>query len=313
MTIDLFKAATQFQKLAQDPFATVKAAIEAGIDQTYFPIKTITMIGNTVKVDISLPTGKDQGTIVGLRSSLQKQVNDIVKKINPALEASVTLSMESEEKVASVRARFAKMHKLADCLPGDPLCGDIGDYKGAPLEPTKPAGKPVGKPTAKPDANKLDDGSQVSAAIEGVLSRIPGCKLLDINVAGGQIDAKVEVPEQHSFTASQLSKTLTDAVQSSSPGSKVVALLTFPTKTASVRKKAQDAKMSTQKTLADVLSALKLGMRSFVWQPESKHILVEVGAPQDKKFSAQQLNAFLTQKIGPVAPGFTVITTITTV
>lgn len=72
-----------------------------------------------------------------------------------------------------------------------------------------------------------DNSPAVRAAIEAVLINIPQSKLLDLKIAGNQVDAEIQVPQQHSFTASQLGNTLTQAVQSVAPGFKVVPILSF--------------------------------------------------------------------------------------
>lgn len=152
--------------------------------------------------------------------------------------------------------------------------------------------------------------SNVKATIEESIKGIPGSRLLEVSIAGTTIDAKIEVPQQHSFTAQQLGDTLTKAVQSVAPGSKVVALLSFSTaKTAGLKKKA-DAKQDVQNVVMTALSGLRnVGLHSFVWQPETKHILVEVGKSMDSTITTQQISAFLTNKIQAVAPGFSVIAT----
>lgn len=72
------------------------------------------------------------------------------------------------------------------------------------------------------------------------------------------------------------------------------------------------AQSAAQSTIIGALQKAGLGMRGFTWQSESKHILVEVGVPRNKKVSTEQINNFLTSKINSVAPGYTVITTLNT-
>jgi hypothetical protein len=244
MVNDLFKAATKFYKLSQDPLAPIKATVEGALAQQIqsqvLDIKTVSLVGNDVKVDIHLNPSAGNSAGPGgdtNRSSLQAVVSAAVAKVDPTLKTTVTIDMSSEEtlpKSAKLRANFAKFHKLSQtkCQPGDPLCDDLGAGL-PPDEPSKPA-KPVApapKPAPKPDTNKADDGGPEAQA---------------------------------------------------------------------------------QNAIVTALQAAGLGMRGFTWQGQSKHILVEVGVPREKKVSTKQVNDFLTQKIMQLAPGFSVITTLST-
>lgn len=155
--------------------------------------------------------------------------------------------------------------------------------------------------------------ANVEATIQESLKGIPGSRLTNVVISGLRIDASIEVPEQHSFTASQLGTTLTKAIQSVLPGGQVIATLSFSTnKTASQRKKAQDRKADVQSVVSSAIAGLQhMALKSFVFQPETKHVLVEVGKSMDSKITAQQISAFLTNKIQAVAPGFSAIATTT--
>jgi hypothetical protein len=267
MITNLSKAASLFLKTSQDPLAPVRNAIDTVLAQKVSPdmaqVKSISLIGNTVKIEMELtPAG---GSIT--RSQLEGILVPAVKVVNPALQVSVVVSLSSEGKVAVFRKRLNI--KLAQEMT-----------------------------------------SNIKATIEESIKGIPGSKLLEVSMSGTNVDAKIEVPQQHSFTAQQLSDTLTKAIQSVAPGSKVMALLSFSTaKTASFKKKA-DAQQDAQNVVIAALSGLQnIGLHSFVWQPETKHILVEVGKSMDSKITTQQISAFLTNKIQAVAPGFSVIAT----
>lgn len=334
MVNDLFKVAARFHKLSQDPLAPVKAAVEGVLTELIstkaITLNTVSVIGSDCKVDVILhPTaGDNSGSTGGTNQSyLQGIVSAAVAKVNPSLKTMVTVRLTSEDtlpRTAQLRKNFAKFHKLAQCQQGDPLCDDLNSGlapdesaadKAAREAKEKAAKKPVPKPVVKPDVNKVDDGTGqgVSSAIELALQSIPGARLIDVATAGNRIDARIEVPEQHSFTASQLGKMLTNKIQAVAPGKEVIPTLSFTTqKLASRRKQAQDTKNLAQSEIAAALQNSGLGMRGFVWQGESKHILVEVGVPREKKVSTKQVNDFLTQKIMNLAPGFTVITTLST-
>jgi len=157
--------------------------------------------------------------------------------------------------------------------------------------------------------------TNVKLTIEESLKGIPDSKLLSLNIAGLNVGTNIEVPEKHSFTASQLEDTLTRAIQSVMPGGRVGVTLHFQTtKSASRRKYAQDMKTVVQNIIASALTtAGGLGLRSFVFQPETKHVLVEIGKASDNKLTSQQISAFLTNKIQAVAPGFSAIATTTSI
>ncbi len=72
------------------------------------------------------------------------------------------------------------------------------------------------------------------------------------------------------------------------------------------------AEAAAQKAIVSALQASGLGMRGFTFHGQSKQILVEVGVPREKKISTKLVNEFLTQQIMSIAPGFTVITTLST-
>lgn len=265
----LSKAASAFHKAAQDPMAPIRAAVDAALKEKVSPTDA------SVKTITWIADGTvkiDIELTPGTqinRSQLEAILVPAVHAVNPALKISVTVSFSSETKVANFRKRLSI--KLAQQAETD-----------------------------------------IKATLEQALQGIPGAKLLDLSVSNAQVDAKIEVPEQHSFTASQLGESLTKAIQSIAPGNKVVPLLSFSTgKTASSarRKSAQDAKAAAQQVITSALSGHNIGLHSFVWEPESKHILVEVGKKMNSKVSTQQISTFLTNQVQSVAPGYSVIAT----
>lgn len=231
--------ASTFLKLSQDPLAPVRAEVEKSLPPNT-SLKTISLIGNEVKIAVHCET---PATIN--RSQLQDILSSAVKKIDPSLTTSVSIDLSSEGTMASLNRTVSQFQKLAQaapgtCAPGDPLCDDLGAGL-PPDQPTKPSPKPPApKPVVKKDVNKADDGATsnpaIRASIEAVLQQIPGTKLIEITSAGPQIDVKVEVPQQHSFTASQLGKTLTDQVNKIAPGHQVIALLSFSTEKAASKR-----------------------------------------------------------------------------
>jgi hypothetical protein len=153
-----------------------------------------------------------------------------------------------------------------------------------------------------------DPTAAIQQILIDTLRSIPGTKLREMKVGGGQVNAEIEVPAKHSFTASQLGNSLTAAIQQVAPGFKVIPILSFST-----AKHAQ-VKSSDQEALAKnaVMQALQGNkLLSFVWQPETKHILAEV-KKFNNKVSAQQLSAYLTAKVQEAAPGFSVTATLST-
>ena len=237
---NLLKAAKNFQKLSQDPMVPIRVAIETAlakwIDDGVFAISNISLIDNEVKINIHVYLRPGRRTAdPDLLSWLQKFLSTTVSKVNPALKTTVTIDMSSEGAIpskatASLRERFARFHKLAECAKGDPLCDDLNSGL-KPDEAQKFPPKPTPKPTQKPaDINKADDSSsEIRAAINSVLQNFPGTKLLELIGTGARLDAKIEVPEKHSFTATQLGVTLTDKVNEISPGHQVIAVLSYST------------------------------------------------------------------------------------
>ena len=278
MTSSLLKTAQAFYRLSQDQFQAVKQACENALrarfsDPNQASIKTVSLIDRQVKVDIHLSDVAAKQTNL---SELTKTMKFAVGQIDPSLQVSVTLDLSTNYIISDAsRKNFRKSlrHKLAQNAPGN-----------------------------------------VQSVIEESLKGIPGSRLTNLSVADTMVDAQIEVPQEHSFTASQLGTTLTRAIQTVLPGGRVNVTLNFQTKTASRAKRAQDQQAAVQAAVAQALQGLRgVDLKSFVYQPETKHVLVEVAKANGSQISAQQISSFLTGKLQAVAPGFSAIATATTV
>jgi hypothetical protein len=183
MVNDLLKIASKFYKISQDPITTVKAAVDAALNQLLpnSTDSTVMVTASDVKIDVS---AKDLTTAGKSRGEIETAIRAVVQKINPAIRVIVTASIKSEEKVARLRKNFSNFHKLAQCLQGDPLCDDLPpdplDKKNQKPSP-KPSPRPAPKPAPK-DANQADDAlpADIVAALDSSVQGVKGSLRLDV-------------------------------------------------------------------------------------------------------------------------------------
>lgn len=177
MVNDLFKIASRFYKISQDPITAVKTAVDAALNQLLpnSTDSTVMVTASDVKIDVS---AKDLTAAGKSRGEIEAAIKAVVQKINPAVRVTVTASIKSEEKVARLRKNFSKFHKLAECQQGDPLCDDL------PPDPLdKKNQKPTPKPTPTPkDVNQADDAlpADIVAALDSSVQGVKGSLRLDV-------------------------------------------------------------------------------------------------------------------------------------
>lgn len=114
MVNDLFRAASRFHKLSQDPMAPIKAAVEAALLE-HFPgasFKTISVIGNEVKIAVHLEPSMANSAVTATRSQIQSVLAAEVAKINPSLKTTVTIDLSSESTVVQASRRKTSQDQM---------------------------------------------------------------------------------------------------------------------------------------------------------------------------------------------------------